>query len=307
MASPVAAPVSARISRRVEFHANSLIITIFGDAILPRGGNIWLGSLIALAEPFGLSERLVRTGVYRLARDGWLSSAARGRRSYYSITEQGLHKFDEAHGRIYASATPEWDGLWRLVQIPPQVDQAERQALRRALKWLGFGQLGPTLLARPGGDARAVSQALGELALSSSAIVFNAALEDSVDETMMAGLVAEAWPLEELNAEYARFLETFAELDEADGSLEQLSDVDCFALRILLIHDYRRILLKDPQLPRSLLPGDWKGALTRDLCKRLYARIAASADRHLVGQMKTIDGEPPPLADFYWRRFGGLG
>ena len=29
-----------------------------------------------------------------------------------------------------------------------------------------------------------------------------------------------------------------------------LSDLDCFTLRTLLIHDYRRILLKDPRLPR---------------------------------------------------------
>ena len=50
----------------------SLIITVFGDAILPRGGSIWLGSLIKLVQPLGLSERLVRTSVFRLAQDGWL-------------------------------------------------------------------------------------------------------------------------------------------------------------------------------------------------------------------------------------------
>ena len=33
-----------------------------------------LGSLIRLAAPFGLTERLVRTSVARLARDGWLAA-----------------------------------------------------------------------------------------------------------------------------------------------------------------------------------------------------------------------------------------
>jgi len=50
--------------RRVQ--ASSLIVTIFGDAVLPRGGRVWLGSLIRLLEPMQLNERLVRTSVFRL-------------------------------------------------------------------------------------------------------------------------------------------------------------------------------------------------------------------------------------------------
>ncbi len=54
----------------------SLLITLFGDAIAPRGGAVTLGSLIRLAAPFGLTERLVRTSVARLAREGWLAARA---------------------------------------------------------------------------------------------------------------------------------------------------------------------------------------------------------------------------------------
>ena len=36
----------------------------FCDAILPRGGRVWLGSLIRLLEPLELNERLVRTSVF---------------------------------------------------------------------------------------------------------------------------------------------------------------------------------------------------------------------------------------------------
>ena len=38
--------------------AKSLIVTCFGDAVLPHGGICWLGSLIRLLSPFGLGERL---------------------------------------------------------------------------------------------------------------------------------------------------------------------------------------------------------------------------------------------------------
>ena len=54
--------------------AKSLLITIFGDTLEPRGGGVWLASLIQLAKPIGLSERLVRTSVYRLTQEKWLAS-----------------------------------------------------------------------------------------------------------------------------------------------------------------------------------------------------------------------------------------
>src|SRR5690242_6525073 len=57
--------------RQSPIRGGSLLITIFGDAIAPRGGAIGLGSLISLAQPFELTERLVRTSVARLASEGW--------------------------------------------------------------------------------------------------------------------------------------------------------------------------------------------------------------------------------------------
>ena len=43
--------------------ASSVIVTLFGDAVLPRGGRIWLGSLITLLEPLGLNEQIGRAHV----------------------------------------------------------------------------------------------------------------------------------------------------------------------------------------------------------------------------------------------------
>ena len=81
---PVIAPIKQRLDdfrqqRRVQ--AGSLIISAFGDAILPRGGRVWLGSLIRLLEPLELNERLVRTSVFRLAKEEWLRTETVGRRA----------------------------------------------------------------------------------------------------------------------------------------------------------------------------------------------------------------------------------
>src|ERR1700689_598951 len=64
------AELVARFRRPRPLRAGSLIVTLFGDSLLPRGGAIALGSLIELAAPFGLNERLGPTATARLAQDG---------------------------------------------------------------------------------------------------------------------------------------------------------------------------------------------------------------------------------------------
>jgi len=58
----------ARFQEQTPIRASSLIITLYGDAIEPHGGTVWLGSLIGLLEPMGINERLIRTSIFRLTR-----------------------------------------------------------------------------------------------------------------------------------------------------------------------------------------------------------------------------------------------
>src|ERR1700681_3106881 len=78
-AAAAAAELVARSRRQRPLRGGSLIVTLFGDSIMPRGGAVALGSLIALAAPFGLNERLVRTADARLAKDGWLEGRRAGK------------------------------------------------------------------------------------------------------------------------------------------------------------------------------------------------------------------------------------
>ncbi len=84
------APISALLK---QFHARkpariwSLIVTLYGDAIVPRGGSLWIGSLIEIMALFRIDAGHVRTAVSRLSSDGWLASTKRGRASYYRLTK----------------------------------------------------------------------------------------------------------------------------------------------------------------------------------------------------------------------------
>src|ERR1700679_1681430 len=97
-----AAELAARFRRQPPLRGGSLIVTLFGDCIMPRGGTIALGSLIELAAPFGLNERLVRTATARLAHDGWLEGRRAGKLSEYHLSKNGRERFAEATKRIYA-------------------------------------------------------------------------------------------------------------------------------------------------------------------------------------------------------------
>jgi phenylacetic acid degradation operon negative regulatory protein len=295
-----------RQQRRVQ--AGSLIISVFGDAILPRGGRVWLGSLIRLLEPLELNERLIRTSVFRLAKEEWLRTETVGRRADYTLTNSGRRRFEEASRHIYASHAPLWDRRWRLILAVGDFDPKEREALRRALFWQGFGVLGADCFVHPSADLTAAFDALvaeGLAAHLERLMPLLAADSRSGLSANDADLVSRAWNLEELGEAYAGFVATYQPiLAEVRGDRQaEVGDEEAFLVRTLLIHDYRRLLLRDPELPDVLLPTDWPGQKARLLCKEIYRRLVPASERHLDHFLTLADGSNPPLDPAYAERF----
>ncbi|MCH7981446.1 MAG: hypothetical protein IID59_08065 [Proteobacteria bacterium] len=155
---------------RPSLRAGSLITTVFGDSIAPRGGVVWLGSLIEAMGEFGISERLVRTSVFRLAKDGWLQSKQIGRRSFYSLTEEGRERFEQATHRIYGEPVANWDGKWCLLLLSA-LDSQDRERVRKEAAWLGFGAMSANVLAHPTPDTADLDITLRRLKLADEVVV----------------------------------------------------------------------------------------------------------------------------------------
>src|SRR5271168_3466089 len=117
-ASAACRELVARFRRQRPLRGGSLIVTIFGDSIMPRGGAVSLGSLIALGAPFGLNERLVRTATVRLAQEGWPNGRRAGKLSEYRLSRNGRQRFAEATVRIYSDPQNAWAGRWTLIVLP---------------------------------------------------------------------------------------------------------------------------------------------------------------------------------------------
>ncbi len=297
-----------RQQRRVQ--AGSLIMTVFGDAIVPRGGRVWLGSLVQLLEPLNLNERLVRTSVFRLSKEEWLRTETVGRRADYLLTPSGRRRFDEASRHIYASHAPLWDRRWRLVLVVGELDAKRREALRRSLFWQGFGALGHECFVHPSADLAAAFDALESEGLADVLPHLSPMLAAEARPGLCASgadLVQRAWNLQTLADDYTAFVSAYlpilAEL-RRDRQAE-VAPQDALLLRLLLIHDYRRLLLRDPELPEVLLPADWPGQMARLVCRDLYRKLLASSEQHLDATLRWADGSAPAPGPALAQRFPG--
>jgi phenylacetic acid degradation operon negative regulatory protein len=290
---------------RPTMRAGSLIVTVFGDAVLPRGGTVWIGSLINALTDFGINERLVRTSVFRLTRDHWLEVAQVGRRSYYSLSESGARKFELATARIYGDPHQTWPGDWYLVMLA-DLEGDSREAVRKELGWLGFGSISPNVLAHPTPDVVEMEAMLKRSAVDQKVVVMRGRTLDKKQDATMRAFVHKNWNLDEIDQRYAAFVGQFQPVLRAVQKSRRPDERLAFQIRTLLIHEYRSILLRDPLLPVEMLPAGWNGTAAYQLCQKLYRRIHVPADGYINEVFETFTGPLPGPARAFFNRFGGL-
>src|SRR6267154_4402774 len=260
----------------------SLIVTLFGDAVAPRGGAIRLGDLVNVLSNFGVNERLVRTCVFRLAQEGWTVAKRQGRRSSYSLTPSGMLRFQRAYKRVYSEQHRQWDGSWTLVCLPTDPDfKTSREHLERELTWEGFGKIASNVFGHPSPGLMSLREVLEGLSLSNRVHVLSARSLDVFATLPLRRLVDQSWDLASLEKGYRAFADRFAAFDDL-ANAPSLSAADCFIVRTLLIHWFRRVTLHDPQIPAELLPEDWPGHYAYELCHRIYQLIYREAETFLA-------------------------
>jgi phenylacetic acid degradation operon negative regulatory protein len=276
--------------KREPSRTGSIAITVFGDAIVPRGGSVWLGTLLVFFRGLDVDSGVVRTAVSRLAADGWLERNKVGRNSFYRLVKKGRQTFDVATTHIYDSPPSDWTGRFELLLIPTSED---RDASREALKNAGFGSPLPGVWVAPSG-VPVPEEAAGAIRL-----------EVSAEDDSGRRLLSQSWPLDRTANAYLKFMKTFEPLRAWIERRETLSDADAFTARILLIHHYRRVVLRDPLLPTALLPADWPGRAARNLCGEIYRGLLPASEQWLDANASNEAGPLPKAGAELARRFAG--
>lgn len=257
----------------------SLIVTIFGDTVAPRGGEVWAGTLQELLGAMRIDAPAVRAALSRLARDGWLDRIKVGRLSYYALSAEGRAAFGPALARVYRRNRPGASPRLHLFVLP---DGEGRNGLRdKALK-SGYGALGASVLV---GTSESVP-----LASMNGAVL---RLDAELAQGLPQDLVARAFDLAPLADRYRGFAADFTPLAEALEAGVRLSDSEAMVARTLLIHSYRRLILRDPMLPDDWLPEAWPGDAARDLTLRIYTLLAPACEHWIARFARCRDGDMP--------------
>ena len=295
--------------QRPDASARTLLVTVFGDGVEPHGGEVWAGSLLRLVEPLGINERLARTSLNRLVGEGLLVTRRHGKRSFYSVTPIARREFRRAERRIYHPRGDPWDGRWTVVVYTNAVAPPARAAVRQHLARLGFASLGPSVHVSPFDQTDVLCQFLSDLGVADQLAVFRGEVPSTVGlpDGELARMASAG--LKGLEPAWRKFLRRFRSLAEATAKEEKtgLAGESAFLTQTLLIHAYRRIVLREPELPAGLWPPAWVGDAAYEVAARCYHALAADAEAHLLGVCEAGGAPLLPLDPEYADRYPPAG
>lgn len=232
----------------------SLMISLFGDLAQGEGDVIDGPVLTAIMQLLQVKPEATRVALHRLRNDGWISSEKRGRISQHSLTPKGRAESVAASPRIYAQPCHDEDD-WQLILL-------EAAAADSQIKMAAFGFTSLTkriYLGHSGTPAPA-----HVLRLSG----------DSVPAWLPKQLEPEG-----LRNEYSALLEILSDLKVVVQG--HLAPLETAVLRCLIVHNWRRLVLKHPSLPNRLVSPDWPGLPCHRLVTELLEQFPRPALRDI--------------------------
>jgi phenylacetic acid degradation operon negative regulatory protein len=268
-----------------------MVFTLYGDYVRYRGGEAWIGSLIRLLRPIGLSGQAVRSTLSRMARKGWLKSRTAGRYSFYSLTPKSIKLLEEGAQHIFQPRADPWDGRWHLLvySIPESKRHLRRKLLRR-LRWLGFGTLNHATWISPRDLHEEVEQVVNAFDIRPYVDFFTAEHRDFSSDVE---IVTRCWDLKRLRKYHAALIARFEPLFEHDSARikagYRLQPEVCFVRRFKLIDEYLSSPYVDPNLPLELLPEDWLGGRATQLFQQYHEMLIDEAEAFVD---KVLDEAP---------------
>ena len=231
----------------------SIIVTVFGDLAQRPGDRLSGAALSRIIEPLGIRPEAIRVALHRLRKDGWLESAREGRESRHFLTEFGRARSAAVSPRIYDPA-PAVARTWHALIAGDPEGVAALGALMLTESYIGIGD----------------SVALGEGPLPRDS---DGLLGLEISALRVPDWLRNAIIPPELNTacrDLAAALERADALVPPEGAGAPLQTA---TLRTLIVHRWRRVVLRHPDLPAAFYPADWPGAACRERVFRLLDRL----------------------------------
>jgi phenylacetic acid degradation operon negative regulatory protein len=225
--------------------ARSVLLTVLGEYVLPRGEAVWQEMLVAALGVLGYTEHAARQALARSVRDGWLESERHGRRARVQLTPATADLLRTGAERIYGFGRPwDWTGEWLIVVLRvPEARRDVRHQLRTQLAWAGLGSLGGGVWVTPHVDREAELEALVRTESAAELVSFRGRIGTLGDPRRVAEA---AWDLEAVADQYEQFYSRFRHSKPS-------SPAAIFRAQTELVHEWRKFPFLDPDLPEDLL------------------------------------------------------
>ncbi len=205
----------------------SLMISLFGDLAQGSGDVIEGPVLSAIMAALDVKPEAARVALHRLRNDGWITSTKVGRISHHMLSSKGRDESIGASPRIYADPPDAGEG-WQVVIVPGNgTEDAEQMAVA------GFTPVLPRVFAGPSG------------------------IIPPADSLVLTGGNVPSWLRDEIQPsdvqpDYIALQASLSDLDRALPKGTALSALETAVLRCLIVHNWRRLVLKHPLLPGAL-------------------------------------------------------
>lgn len=249
----------------------SLIVTFLGDAVEPRGGRVQAARIGAILDRLGVGRAAQRTALSRLVADGWIERQKDpddGRAAIYGFSPRGREEFTPAARLVYAPPGSVTGGNWIVTQSddPRGIPVGPGVGLWPAE--FAPRKLGVTLF----GTIEHVPDSFRAQALGAEQVAEAASIRALTEEI-------ETTPF------------------PADG-------LDAMAARSVLVHRWRRYVLRYPEWPAALVDPDWPGLDLRARVAGAYRLTRPASEIWLSRSGPGYRGLPPGHAETRFERSG---
>jgi len=245
----------------------SLVATIFGDAVQHRGGRIATLRLQHLLERVGVEAGAMRTALSRLANDGWVVRDREGRNSFYRLSASAQAEILAASVDIYAAPSNDKIGEW----VMASGTSAPAKSIEIAPNtWLVPARLAPDMP--------------DHICLTGTLTSFpKSAAKQVLSEAHQSALVALHHDIIALKG-------------------VELTPLNAMAARMLLIHRWRRIVLRFPDVPHELFPKGFVISNPRKRVADAYGGLVENSETWLSSSEHGL-APLPASEDIFARRF----
>ncbi|MGJ8605083.1 MAG: PaaX family transcriptional regulator C-terminal domain-containing protein [Marivita sp.] len=229
----------------------SLLVTMFGDLAIAPEARMSGTTIAALTATIGIKPEATRVALHRLRKEGWIDSHRLGRQSRYGLTNTGRDTTNAAWHRVYGPSPA--DAPLFLVTEDPMA-QADAAPAPRGSTMV---QIAPRLF---------VSD-------QSTWLPTHWAVPLDPSRPVPKWVADKLCPTDLQTASQA--LHRRLAYVQADTGLEGAPLLHATALRVLIVHEWRRLILRVPPFPEELFAQGWHGEACRNAVSDLLARLPA--------------------------------